>query len=61
MSSLDNGAVLGIETSCDETAAAVLAGDGRVLAERLWSQSAEHAPYAGVVPEIGRASCRERV
>jgi N6-L-threonylcarbamoyladenine synthase len=52
MSSLDNGAVLGIETSCDETAAAVLAGDGRVLAERLWSQSAEHAPYAGVVPEI---------
>ncbi|TQF80136.1 tRNA (adenosine(37)-N6)-threonylcarbamoyltransferase complex transferase subunit TsaD, partial [Elioraea sp. Yellowstone] len=44
--------MLGIETSCDETAAAVLAGDGRVLAERLWSQSAEHAPYAGVVPEI---------
>lgn len=52
MSSQGNGCVLGIETSCDETAAAVLDGAGRVLAERLWSQTAEHAPYAGVVPEI---------
>lgn len=52
MSSQGHGAVLGIETSCDETAAAVLDGAGRVLAERLWSQTAEHAPYAGVVPEI---------
>lgn len=47
-----HGAVLGIETSCDETAVAVLDAAGRVLAERLWSQTAEHAPYAGVVPEI---------
>ncbi len=45
------GPVLGIETSCDETAAAVLAPDGRVLAETLLSQQ-EHAPYGGVVPEI---------
>ena len=45
------GPVLGIETSCDETAAAVLAPDGRVLAERLLSQQ-DHAPYGGVVPEI---------
>lgn len=52
MSSQGHGAVLGIETSCDETAAAMLDGAGRVLAERLWSQTAEHAPYAGVVPEI---------
>jgi N6-L-threonylcarbamoyladenine synthase len=44
--------VLGIETSCDETAAAVLSADGAVLAETLLSQSAEHAPYGGVVPEI---------
>jgi N6-L-threonylcarbamoyladenine synthase len=44
--------VLGIETSCDETAAAVLDGDGRVLAEALLSQEREHAPYGGVVPEI---------
>ncbi len=44
--------VLGIETSCDETAAALVRGDGRILAERLASQTAEHAPYGGVVPEI---------
>jgi N6-L-threonylcarbamoyladenine synthase len=45
------GAVLGIETSCDETAAAILAPDGTVLAERLLSQQ-DHLPYQGVVPEI---------
>jgi N6-L-threonylcarbamoyladenine synthase len=44
--------VLGIETSCDETAAAVLDADGRVLAEAVLSQEREHAPYGGVVPEI---------
>ena len=44
--------VLGIESSCDETAAAVLDGDGRVLAETVASQEREHAPYGGVVPEI---------
>ncbi len=44
--------ILGIESSCDETAAAVLDGDGRVLAEALLSQEREHAPYGGVVPEI---------
>jgi len=44
--------VLGIETSCDETAAAVLDEDGRVLAEAVLSQEREHAPYGGVVPEI---------
>ena len=46
------GPVLGIESTCDETAAAVLAPDGRVLGTRLLSQTAEHAPYGGVVPEI---------
>jgi N6-L-threonylcarbamoyladenine synthase len=45
------GPVLGIETSCDETAAAVLAPDGRVLAEAVLSQR-EHAAFGGVVPEI---------
>ena len=44
--------VLGIETSCDETAAAVLDEDGHVLAEAVASQEREHAPYGGVVPEI---------
>ena len=43
--------VLGIESSCDETAAAILAGDGAVLAEAVLSQ-AEHAAFGGVVPEI---------
>jgi len=44
--------VLGIETSCDETAAAVVDGEGRILAETVLSQIAEHAPFGGVVPEI---------
>jgi N6-L-threonylcarbamoyladenine synthase len=46
------GPVLGIETSCDETASAVLDASGHVLAESVLSQEAEHAPYGGVVPEI---------
>ena len=46
------GPVLGIESSCDETAAAVLDGNGLVLAEALASQQAEHAPFGGVVPEV---------
>jgi N6-L-threonylcarbamoyladenine synthase len=44
--------VLGIETSCDETAVAIVAGNRSVLAERLLSQLGDHAPYGGVVPEI---------
>jgi N6-L-threonylcarbamoyladenine synthase len=43
--------VLSIETSCDETAAAIVAGDGRVLAEAVLSQQ-DHAAFGGVVPEI---------
>jgi N6-L-threonylcarbamoyladenine synthase len=46
------GPVLGIETSCDETAAAILAPDGRVLADLVLSQLADHAAFGGVVPEI---------
>jgi len=45
------GPILGIETSCDETAAALLSPDGSVLAEALLSQSG-HAAFGGVVPEI---------
>lgn len=44
--------VLGIETSCDETAVAVLDGTGRVLAEEVLTQRAEHQAFGGVVPEI---------
>lgn len=44
--------ILGLESSCDETAAA-LVDDGRVIhAHRLAGQEAAHAPYGGVVPEI---------
>ncbi|MDR3521036.1 MAG: tRNA (adenosine(37)-N6)-threonylcarbamoyltransferase complex transferase subunit TsaD [Acidocella sp.] len=46
------GCVLGIESSCDETAAAVLAPDGEILAERVLTQLADHAAFGGVVPEI---------
>jgi N6-L-threonylcarbamoyladenine synthase len=44
--------VLGIETSCDETAAAVVTGDGRILANVVASQAELHARFGGVVPEI---------
>ncbi|MFT3722945.1 MAG: tRNA (adenosine(37)-N6)-threonylcarbamoyltransferase complex transferase subunit TsaD [Hyphomonadaceae bacterium] len=56
--------VLGIETSCDETAAAVVRlTDGRaeVLAERVASQTEEHALYGGVVPEIAARAHVERL
>jgi N6-L-threonylcarbamoyladenine synthase len=43
--------VLGIESSCDETAACVMAPDGHILAESVLSQ-ADHAAFGGVVPEI---------
>ena len=50
------GLILGVETSCDETAAAVVE-DGRRIASSIVSSQIEiHAPYGGVVPEIaGRA------
>ena len=44
--------VLGIETSCDETAAAVLEGGRKVLSSIVASQDDVHAPYGGVVPEL---------
>ena len=44
--------VLGIETSCDETAAAIVDGAGTVHANVVFSQIEDHAPFGGVVPEI---------
>ena len=44
--------ILGIETSCDETAAAVITGDGVVLSSIVASQADLHARYGGVVPEV---------
>ena len=44
--------ILGLESSCDETAAALVTADGRILAHRLATQEEAHRPYGGVVPEI---------
>jgi N6-L-threonylcarbamoyladenine synthase len=46
------GLILGIESSCDETAAAVVRAGGEVLANVVASQMALHAKYGGVVPEL---------
>ena len=57
----DGDIVLGIETSCDETAVALVRADRRVLASPLFSQLAEHAPYGGVVPEIAARAHVEKL
>src|SRR5438105_2989809 len=50
---MDPGAcILGIETSCDETAAAVVRSGERLLSNTVFSQIATHQPYVGVVPEL---------
>ena len=47
-----NRIVLAVETSCDETAVAILRGHGEVLSHRIASQAEIHAQYGGVVPEV---------
>ncbi len=53
---MDSLTILGLETSCDETAAAVVTGmppgPGKILSNIVFSQNEAHAPYGGVVPEI---------
>ena len=44
--------VLGIETSCDETAAAVVTGDREILSNIIFSQIDDHKDFGGVVPEV---------
>src|SRR4051812_50168488 len=44
--------ILGIETSCDETAAAVVTDRREILSDVVLSQLSDHRPYGGVVPEI---------
>lgn len=44
--------ILGIESSCDETAAALVRSDGTVLSHRLAGQEEAHRPFGGVVPEL---------
>jgi N6-L-threonylcarbamoyladenine synthase len=53
--------VLGIETSCDETAVAIVSDDRRILADCVLSQIEQHRPYGGVVPEIAARSHVEQV
>jgi N6-L-threonylcarbamoyladenine synthase len=57
----DGDIVLGIETSCDETAVALVRADRKVLSAPLFSQLAEHAPYGGVVPEIAARAHVEKL
>ncbi len=49
---MPSGLILGIETSCDETAAAVVERGARTLSSVVASQIATHARYGGVVPEL---------
>jgi N6-L-threonylcarbamoyladenine synthase len=49
---VQRGLILGIESSCDETAAAVVRAGGEVLANVVASQMKLHANYGGVVPEL---------
>jgi len=53
--------VLGIESSCDETAAALVTNGRAILAQRIASQDDAHRPYGGVVPEIAARAHAERL
>ena len=48
--------ILGIESSCDETAASIVTAEREILSNIILSQTAEHAAYGGVVPEIAARS-----
>ena len=51
-----NAIIMGIETSCDETAVAIVRGGREVLADEIISSATEHAKFGGVVPEIASRS-----
>ncbi len=53
--------VLGIETSCDETAAAIVTDDGKILADVVLSQLEQHRPFGGVVPELAARAHLENI
>ncbi|MFC0199462.1 tRNA (adenosine(37)-N6)-threonylcarbamoyltransferase complex transferase subunit TsaD [Paracoccus rhizosphaerae] len=52
---------LGIESSCDDTAAAIVTGDRRILSNVVSSQTDLHADFGGVVPEIAARAHAERL
>ncbi len=49
---VDDDLILAIETSCDDTCAAVVTGEGDVLSNAIASQGLLHERYGGVVPEL---------
>ena len=53
--------ILGIESTCDETAAAVVTSDKQVLSNVIYSQIAEHQKFGGVVPEIAARAHLEKI
>jgi len=53
--------VLGIESSCDETAAALVTGDRTILAQHIASQDEAHRPFGGIVPEIAARAHVEKL
>ena len=55
-----SGLILGIESSCDETAAAIVERGARTVSSVVASQIATHARYGGVVPELGQPRASPR-
>lgn len=55
------GIVLGIESSCDETAAALVTTERAIVAQKIASQDEQHAPFGGVVPEIAARAHADRL
>ena len=53
--------ILGIETSCDETACAVVKDGREVLANVVYTQIPLHQPYGGVVPEVASRAHIEKI
>ena len=58
---MDDLIFLGIESSCDDTAAAIVTGDRRILSNVVTSQTELHADFGGVVPEIAARAHAERL
>ncbi|MEX6723830.1 tRNA (adenosine(37)-N6)-threonylcarbamoyltransferase complex transferase subunit TsaD [Parapedomonas caeni] len=58
---MDETIILGLESSCDETAAAIVRADKTILANRVAGQEEEHRPYGGVVPEVAARAHAERL
>ena len=53
--------ILGIESSCDETAVALVRSDRTIVAQRIVSQDEAHRPFGGVVPELAARAHAERL